>query len=248
MWEWLASPIDPARAHDVGLAVSWHGRAMVFGWGVLAPLAVLIARFFKVLPTQDWPNETDSKFWWRVHWIGQSVVLVLSVIGIILILPSNFNDLSLHGWLGYAVMVGLVIQVALGMCRGSKGGPTDTALRGHHYDMTRWRLMFEALHKTIGYGVLGLAAVTILFGLWKANGPIWMWGALILWWAVLILAFRVLQRRGMAVDTYQAIWGDDPSHPGNQRPAPGWGMRRADDDWKGDHHVRHDRGNRLQGH
>jgi hypothetical protein len=34
-----------------------------------------------------------------------------------------------------------------------------------------------------------------------------------------------LQRRGLAVDTYQAIWGPDPQHPGNATP-PGWGMNR----------------------
>ena len=48
--EWLLAPIDQARAHEIGLGVAWHGRSMVLAWGVLAPLAVLIARFYKVLP------------------------------------------------------------------------------------------------------------------------------------------------------------------------------------------------------
>ena len=230
MWEWLLSPIDPARAHDVGWAVSWHARSMVLGWGILAPLAVIVARFFKVLPGQDWPRQLDSQVWWRSHWIGQSVVLVLSIVGLVLVLPPDFAQMSLHRWLGYSVLSLMIAQVGLGMMRGSKGGPTapapDGSLHGDHYDMTPWRRMFELCHKTFGYGALVLAAATILVGLWDANGPRWMWVFLGLWWTGLVCLFVILQHRGMAVDTYQAIWGTDATHPGNQGPAPKWGMRR----------------------
>jgi hypothetical protein len=44
MIEWLLAPVDPLRAHDVGLAVAWHGRLMVAAWGVLLPLGVATAR------------------------------------------------------------------------------------------------------------------------------------------------------------------------------------------------------------
>ena len=250
MWEWLLSPVDASRAHEVGLAVSWHGRTMVMGWGVLAPLAVITARFFKVWPGQDWPREVDHLAWWRTHWIGQSIVLALSITGLVLVLPVNLVQMSAHNWLGYGVFSLLILQVLLGLFRGSKGGPTapapDGSVRGHHYDMTRWRLVFETVHKSTGYAVLILAAVTILFGLWKANGPNWMWLALILWWAGLVSTFVVLQKRGMAIDTYQAIWGVDPTHPGNARPHPGWGVRRYEK--KDEAHVRSDRGNRVRSH
>ncbi|MEL6588208.1 MAG: cytochrome b561 domain-containing protein, partial [Pseudomonadota bacterium] len=230
MWEWLLSPIDAARAHEVGFAISWHARAMVLAWGVLAPVAVIIARFFKVLPGQDWPRELDSMAWWRTHWIGQSFVAALTLAGLMLVLPTDWSAMSWHNWLGYGVIGGVVAQILLGLFRGSKGGPTapapDGSLHGHHYDMTPWRRKFEALHKSLGYGVIALAMVTILLGLWKANAPVWMWLALAVWWPALLAVFVMLQRRGMAVDTYQAIWGNDPSHPGNQGPPPGWGVRR----------------------
>lgn len=241
--DWLLAPIDATRVHDVGVALSWHGRLMVLGWGVLAPLAVLIARFFKIMPGQDWPRELDNQTWWRSHWMGQSVVVGCSLFALYLVLPTDFSKMTLHNWLGYTVLLAMVVQVLLGLFRGDKGGPTapasDGSLRGHHYDMTRHRRMFEALHKSIGYFTLFLAAVTILLGLWKANGPVWMWIVLILWWAGVIAAFLLLQRRQMAIDTYQAIWGVDPSHPGNQLPDPGWGVRRLSGS-KGDTHVRSD--------
>jgi len=195
MWDWLLLPIDAGRGHDVGSLVSWHARMMVLGWGVLAPLAVFVARFFKVTPNQNWPEQLDNQLWWRSHWMGQSV------------------------------------QIALGLRRGSKGGPTspapDGSIRGDHYDMTPWRRKFEAMHKTIGYGVLILAALTILLGLWDVNGPRWIWIAIVTWWVALVCLFVILQKRGMAVDTYQAIWGTDPVHPGNQNSGSNWGMHRS---------------------
>jgi hypothetical protein len=233
MWDWLASPIDPGRAHNVAAGVSWHARSMVLGWGILAPLAVIVARFFKVLPGQNWPVELDTKVWWRSHWIGQTAVMGLSLIGFALVLPPRWSGMDLHAMVGYAVLTGLVAQAILGIFRGTKGGPTapapDGTPRGHHYDMTAWRRMFEALHKSLGYGLLALSGCAILLGLWKANGPVWMWLALLVWWPALIAAFVLMQRRGMAVDTYQAIWGADPIHPGNRRSPPGWGVRRPGD-------------------
>ena len=233
MWEWLLSPIDPDRAHVVGVAVSWHGRSMVLAWGVLAPLAVIAARFFKILPGQDWPRTLDSQVWWRSHWMAQTLVLLLSLLGLALIFPDRNGAAGLHGWLGYAVLAGATIQVGLGIFRGSKGGPSspapDGSPRGDHYDMTLWRRMFEAIHKAVGYAVVLLALATIVLGLWAANAPVWMWASISVWWVALAVLFVSLQRRGMAVDTYQAIWGADPHHPGNRLPAPGWWVRRPGD-------------------
>ena len=250
--DWLLAPIDPARAHDVGFAVSWHARSMVLAWGGLAPLAVIMARFFKVMPGQDWPRVLDNQTWWRSHWMGHSLVVGLSIFGLALVLPSDWSSMSWHNWLGYLVLVLMVVQVALGIFRGSKGGPTapapDGSVRGHHYDMTPWRRMFEVCHKGIGYATLALAALVILLGLWKANAAVWMWISLVGWWSVLIWVSIVLQRWGRAVDTYQAIWGTDPNHPGNQLPRPGWGMTRPGETKEDQNDVRRDRGDGLRSH
>lgn len=219
MWEWLLSPIDASRAHDIGLATAWHGRTMVLAWGFLAPIAVIAARYFKVMPGQDWPRELDNQTWWRSHWIGQMIVLGLSIIGLVLVLPLQFSTPDVHGVLGCVVLIALVLQVALGVFRGSKGGPTargpDGSLRGDHYDMTARRRWFEAVHKTIGYSVLALAGITILLGLHRANAPIWMWLLIVTWWFCLMIVSALCQRNGMAMGSYQAIWGNDPKHPGN---------------------------------
>ncbi|MEO1532977.1 MAG: cytochrome b561 domain-containing protein [Pseudomonadota bacterium] len=237
----MLHPIDPDRAHLVGFAVSWHGRLMTLAWGVLAPLAILAARFFKVVPGQDWPRELDNQLWWRLHWMGQSIVLLTTALGIGLVL-SIAGSLGVHGVLGYTVLLLVAAQVGMGLLRGTKGGPTapahDGSLRGDHYDMTRWRQLFEAAHKGMGYALLLVAVATILLGMWEANAPRWMWVLLAVWWVALLIAATWLQRAGRAIDTYQAIWGPSPEHPGNRRPAPGWAMRRINEQGAAD--VRRD--------
>jgi len=227
--DWWLSSIDPSRAHMVDFAISWHARMMVIAWGVLAPLTVFSARYFKVLPWQDWPRELDSQAWWKAHWMGNGFVVLCTVFGLGLILGSADGG-SLHGQLGYAMLVLLFVQVTLGVFRGTKGGPTalspDGSPRGDHYDMTPWRIMFEWVHKLTGYALLALGIWVILLGLWLANAPRWMWLLLGLFWAGLALGALALQRRGWAIDTYQAIWGPSEKHPGNQRKPIGLGIRR----------------------
>ena len=228
--DWLLAPIDATRTHQVTFEAAWHGRSMVLAWGILAPLAVLVARFGKVLPSQDWPNELDNRFWWRSHWIGHCFVFFLAVFGVGLVFQGS-RPTDVHTMLGYSVLLMLFAQMSLGVFRGTKGGPTsqsgDGSFRGDHYDMTPWRIMFEWSHKVIGYILLLLSAVTILSGMWHSNAPIWMWLVMCFWWCGLILLFVFLQRRGYAIDTYQAIWGPDSEHPGNQRKPIGWGIRRV---------------------
>lgn len=226
MIEWLLAPIDPARAHDVGVALSWHGRLMVLAWGIIAPIAIMTARFAKIWPGQDWPHELDNPKWWRLHWVGHGMAVALTIGAFVCAVIAAAPDAPLHRVLGYMTLGFVFIQFASGLLRGTKGGPTDANVRGDHFDMTPRRVVFERLHKSLGYGILALGLAAIVTGLWAANGPNWMFLVLGIFWVSLILSFVMLQRLGLAVDTYQAIWGPDPSLPGNARKPIGWGVRR----------------------
>ena len=230
MLEWLLASIDPSRTHSVSDAISWHGRLMVLAWGVLAPLSVLVARYFKIMPGQDWPRQLDNATWWFSHWVGQSMVVILTVIGVGLVFSQFPPSSNIHGMLGYGLLACGLLQILLGIFRGSKGGPTspgpDGTLHGDHYDMTPRRLIFEHSHKTLGYAALVLSFIVTLYGLWMANAPRAFFLLISGWWLLLVGVFLLLQRRGLAVDTYQAIWGPDIVHPGNRRPPTGWWMSR----------------------
>ncbi|WP_187431128.1 hypothetical protein ROLI_035220 [Roseobacter fucihabitans] len=234
MWEWLLAPMDGASAHDVGGLLSWHARLMVLAWGVLVPLGILIARFFKIMPGQDWPRQLDHHLWWNTHRACQYSACLLMLIGLALILlaPPLTIKPGPHFYIGWAVLSLAVVQIVGGILRGTKGGPTapapDGTARGDHFDMTPRRLAFEYIHKGAGYLALVLSVSAIATGLWQANAPNWMGLSLLVWWAGLLIAAFIMQNRGMAVDTYQAIWGPDPALPGNKRKPIGFGVSRRE--------------------
>lgn len=226
----LMAPIDASRAHQVGAFVSYHGRIMVFAWGVIVPLAIVTARFFKILPWQKWPTKLDNSIWWRIHWKGQGFAVGISFVGLALILLADISAASkLHRVMGYVVLASGLLQILSGVLRGSKGGPTDATLRGDHFDMTPRRRWFEFIHKSFGYALLAFSAATILTGLWAANGPLWMWLVLITWWAALAVAVLALQLFVGSYDTYQAHWGADPRLPGNKMNYRSFGSIRPGD-------------------
>lgn len=233
MIDWLLSPIDSARLHDVSGVEAWHGRLMFIGWVVLIPLAVLIARYFKVTARQRFPERLDNPFWWRSHLVLQSVGIASTVLAIGLMyfdLRDGIRLESLHRHLGWAAVALAALQILSGIFRGTKGGPTspakDGSLRGDHFDMSVRRRIFEYFHKSVGYLTVIVANLAVLTGLWRANAPRWMWFCFALCWIVLIAAAVYFQRRNMAVDTYQAIWGSDPALRGNRIRPIGWGVSR----------------------
>jgi hypothetical protein len=214
MIDWLLSPFDAARVHDVGVHLSWHARLMVLAWGVLVPIGVIAARYFKVMPGQDWPRELDNRTWWTTHRTAHYLALglMLAGVGLILLAPASAGSITaqvwIHRWAGWATLALAVHQFLSGWLRGTKGGPTDPRgqMRGDHYDMTRRRVVFEALHKTSGYLAMCLAMVAIVSGLWQANAPRWMWIVVMGWWVLLVCVVWTCARR-RRIPTYEAIWG-----------------------------------------
>ncbi len=228
--EWFGTTLSGSTDHSIAPWAYWHARCMVLAWGVLMPLGALIARFFKVTPSQVWPRELDNRVWWNLHRGLQWSGVVLMTAGVVIAFKQGAGGSAAavwHAWAGW-VLCGLGwTQVAGALLRGSKGGPTEPQMRGDHYDMTAWRRGFERVHKALGWLAVAASAVVIVLGLVIVDAPRWMLLVLCLWWLVFVLAFMRLQARGRCIDTYQAIWGPDPAHPGNHVPPTGWGVRRA---------------------
>lgn len=249
MLDWLMAPLSGSLVHHVDPWVAWHARAMVLAWGLLLPLGALAARYLKIAPGQDWPRELDHPLWWHLHRALQYGGLTLAAVGVLLVWPGAaaspggpagaapgstvaalqlpFDSVGLHGTLGWCVMALGAIQLASGWLRGSKGGPTGRSMRGDHYDMSLRRRLFERMHKSLGWLSVALAVTVIGLGLYAADAPRWMPIALALWWFALGVWALRQQRAGRCVDTYQAIWGPDPRHPGNRLRPIGWGVRRS---------------------
>ncbi len=226
---WLLMPLSGGAGHAIAPWAAWHGRLMVLGWSVMLPAGILIARFFKVWRRQDWPAKLDSVIWWRTHVLLQCAGVYVMTIGFLMAFgrAHGASPLAvLHHRIGWVVVSIGWLQVMGGLFRGTKGGPTDTVMRGDHYDMTRRRVAFEIVHKTLGWIAMPLVIGGSLLGLRLADSPRWMPVLLCLWWAMLAVLFVRLQRSGRCIDTTHAIWGPGPEHPGNRRRPIGWGISR----------------------
>lgn len=228
MLDWWHAPLSGAHTHVIAAEVAWHARLMVLAWGVMIPVGVLWARFWKVAPRQDWPRELDRKTWWNAH-RGLQIAGVLIAVGAVALVWGRVARnvaADFHHLLGWIVLGAGAVQLLHGLARGSKGGPTADTIRGDHFDMTRWRIVFERTHKSLGWAAVLAAVASMLSGLVVADAPRWMLAVLLVWWTLLVAAFVRWQRVGRALDTYQAIWGPDPALPGNRRPPIGWGVVR----------------------
>ena len=226
---WALTPLSGAGRHAPAGWVAWHGRLMVLGWSVMLPVGMFAARFFKIHRERDWPAVLDRKPWWRTHvWLQCAGIGVMSTGVAVAFVQAHGVSVAAraHHLLGWTVFGIGWLQVAGGVLRGSKGGPTAAAMRGDHYDMTLRRRVFEIVHKSAGWVALPLVVAGTALGLVLADAPRWMAVVLALWWSGLAVIFVGLQRAGRCVDTYQAIWGPDAMHPGNGRSPIGVGVRR----------------------
>lgn len=229
MVDWLLLPLSGSSQHQIAPWAYWHARCMVLAWGVLMPVGALAARYFKVLPRQPWPEQLDNKAWWHTHRALQWAGVALMSLGALLAWGqgSGAGTVALaHAWAGWALVALGWVQIAAGLRRGTKGGPTDVQMQGDHYNMTPHRMGFERLHKGLGWLALLAAVAVMVLGLQLADAPRWMAVVLAAWWLLLAGAAWQWQRQGRCIDTYQAIWGPDPRHPGNHLKPIGWGVRR----------------------
>lgn len=207
--------------------VSLHARSMLLAWFVLVPVGILAARFFKIMPRQDWPREIDNRVWWVTHQVVLYAAMAIALGSVVYIVSrSEGFAWSSHSFYGVGAVTLGVLQIVAGWLRGTKGGPTDkgadpgdpSTWRGDHYDMTPRRLWFEAWHKLCGYAAVGFALAAVVSGMeaakWGMASTVRMLAVLTFWVAAFVLLARFKRR----VSTYRAIWGDDPGHPGNRPP------------------------------
>lgn len=207
--------------------IIFHVCLMLLAWGLLVPLGIVIARYFKVLPGQDFPRELDDQFWWNWHRILQYGGMLAAVAALIPVLRAHRDGINdWHSAVGFAALGLGWLQVLSGVLRGSKGGPVDDdgrpnpleKIRGDHYHMTLRRRIFEFVHKTGGYLAVLAGCAAVALGL-VAVGAHWVaWLAFACWLGALTGWFTRLQKSGRWVDTHVAIWGPDKRHPGQPRP------------------------------
>lgn len=203
----------------------FHAALMLAAWGLMLPLGVLVARYFKVVRGQDFPRELDNQFWWNWHRVLQYGGMLAATAALVPVWGAHRGGaIGWHSGLGFAALGLGWMQALSGVLRGSKGGPADDfgrpnppeKIRGDHYDMTLRRRVFEAFHKIGGHLAVLLGFAAAALGLREVGAHWSAWAA----FAAGLCAFAGwaawLQKSGRWMDTYIAIWGPDDAHPGNR--------------------------------
>lgn len=133
MWIVLIGAAMLAPTMGLGLAASGlvtptmavHASLMLTAWGLLIPAGGVVARYFKVMPGQDFPRVVENLTWWRWHQGLQYTGVVVSTVALGVMLSETEGRFdTLHGRCGLAVMVLGWLQVISALLRGTKGGPT----------------------------------------------------------------------------------------------------------------------------
>ncbi len=204
---------------------SLHAWLMFSLWFVLAPVSILAMRYLKPKPREYGVPNAGSYFFSRMHFLGLQATVVLSLLGgaLAFLVSRGFSG-SLHACFGVATILFGTLQIISAWMRGTHGGkyghdanPDDPSTwGGDHYDMTPRRIWFEAYHKASGYFTLAMAFGAIATGL----AQYWV-GSIALAGVVLFFGYGVIvvvaEGKGMRFDTYRAVYGTHPDHPGNQR-------------------------------
>ncbi|MFC6672722.1 DOMON domain-containing protein [Marinobacterium aestuariivivens] len=194
------------REPGTGWVLWLHAVVMLLTWGLVVPLIVLVARYFKVTKGQRFPRNLDNRFWWLVHLHGNVAVVVSSwlVVGGLWVSFSGPELDSLHAKLGILLLCLGIWQLSWGIGRGTKGGPSGKGAdpdkpetwRGDHYDMTWRRRLFESVHKASGYLALILTLPTVLSGMFEFRAGWLLILGYLGWVLLLVFIFRAYSLRG----------------------------------------------------
>ena len=135
-----------------------HGSLMVLAMGILLPGGVLVARFTKLRE----PTTGPGAFWFLYHQVLQYSGLVVMLLGFGMAVyfqerDGNAHFRCMHCMLGLGVVISAVMQPVNAWMRPSKE--------------SKWRSLWEKLHKGSGWLVLLASVLTILFGLYAINAP-----------------------------------------------------------------------------
>lgn len=130
-----------------------HGCLMLIGWGFLLPSGALFARFFKHRP---------DGLWFKIHRFCEIAGLLFAIIGWIVAL-RNFQVFADKGYSNYRHGILGMVTMCLGLLQ-----PINAVFRPaapkEGQERSKSRLIWEIVHKSLGYMALILAIATISLG------------------------------------------------------------------------------------
>ena len=178
-----------------------HGISMFIAWGLCAYIGIFSSANRHVF--------SKKAKWYLYHRVFQTLTLVFFIAGWIIMiiykLQQQRNPLDFlsdpHQGIGFAVILIGILQ------------PFNTLFRGTKYDRitrTKRRIIWEYIHKGLGYAALILAQIAIILGLSKYDAQLLMI-IFIGYIAILAIIFALFKYRGIIRAEFIQPQSDDVS-------------------------------------
>jgi hypothetical protein len=148
----------------------WHGAMAGLGWGVLMPVGVALARYFK----------RHDPFWFYAHVSVQGVGFVLGTVGVVagFKLDDDVPGADSHQALGVAVLVFGCLQVLAFLARPDKGSKVRRYWNWYHHYVGRAAVACAIANVFIGLSIAHeAAALSAFYGIFLA---VWVLASVVL--------------------------------------------------------------------
>ncbi|KAL6903626.1 hypothetical protein ACP4OV_004439 [Aristida adscensionis] len=150
-----------------------HGLLGMMGWGVLMPIGMLTARYFRQL----------DPCWFYSHLVIQMVAFIIGVAAIVLgfrLDQDGLKNVFVHKVLGIAILVAATLQVMAILARPDKTSKVRRFWNWYHHNIGR-----AAILLSIGNVFLGLNIAR------EVNAYVVSYGVFVAVWVVAVIAFEV---------------------------------------------------------
>ena len=140
-----------------------HGALMILAWACFSPIGVMFMKYGKHLPLS---------YWFKTHKYLMPCAILATIAAFVSILASGvkYDELAAnpksktHALCGFAVLALCIVQGLLGAFRGKISGHEEADDKTD-YNHGANRYIFNALHRSIGWSLYGLALATIYKGI-----------------------------------------------------------------------------------
>jgi hypothetical protein len=157
----------------------WHGLLVALGWGILMPIGIMMARYFKKY----------DPFWFYAHISIQGAGFLLGVAGIIIGFNLNddgLNNIDVHKAIGIIILVFGALQIKAFLIRPVKTSKIRRYWNWYHHNIGRAAVILgivnifigldianESTGWSVGYGIFlalwGLSCIILEVKAWMAD-------------------------------------------------------------------------------
>ncbi|CAM0904028.1 unnamed protein product [Alopecurus aequalis] len=150
----------------------WHGLLSMMSWGVLLPMGMMVARYFR----------RQDPYWFYCHMAVQGIGFLVGIAAVVLgfrLDDDGLNNIDVHKAIGIAILAMASLQVTAVLARPNK--------------TSKVRRFWNWYHHNIGRVAIVLAMVNVFLGLTIAkevSAYIVSYGVFVAVWVMAVVAFE----------------------------------------------------------